>query len=100
VVAERLHWVLTEAIGAAAALHAATAAAEYDDLYRSFWDHADVAFRDRERGSWRHELDDRLQPSERTWTGKPDVYHALQATLIPRLPLTASVAGALLRSAG
>jgi sulfoquinovose isomerase len=100
VVTERLHWVLTEAIGAAAALHAVTAAAEYDDLYRAFWDHADVAFRDRERGSWRHELDDRLQPSERTWSGKPDVYHALQATLIPRLPLTASVAGALLRSAG
>ena len=43
----------------------------------------------------RHELDDRLQPSERTWAGKPDVYHALQATLIPRLPVTPSLAGAL-----
>ncbi len=95
VATERMHWVLTEAIGAAAALHAVTGADEYDRWYRTFWDVADEQFRDRERGSWRHELDERLQPSDRTWTGKPDVYHALQATLIPRLPVTSSVAGAL-----
>ena len=29
------------------------------------------------------------------WSGKPDVYHSLQATLIPRLPVTPSLAGAL-----
>jgi hypothetical protein len=29
------------------------------------------------------------------WTGKPDTYHALQATLIPRLPLTPTLAAAL-----
>ena len=95
VATERMHWVLTEAIGAAAALHTVTAADEYDRSYQTFWDVADAQFRDRERGSWRHELDERLQPSDRTWTGKPDVYHALQATLIPRLPVTASLAGAL-----
>ena len=83
VVTDRLHWVLTEAIGAAAALLAVTGEQQYDDWYRTFWDHADAAFRDREHGSWRHELDERLQPSARTWAGKPDVYHALQATLIP-----------------
>jgi sulfoquinovose isomerase len=95
VVTDRLHWVLTEAIGAAAALLAITGEQQYDDSYRMFWDHADVAFRDHEHGSWRHELDERLQPSARTWAGKPDVYHAVQATLIPRLPVTASLAGAL-----
>jgi len=31
----------------------------------------------------------------RTWQGRPDVYHALQATLIPGLPLRPSLAGAL-----
>ena len=31
----------------------------------------------------------------RTWCGKPDVYHALQATLLPRLPIAPSIAGAL-----
>jgi len=100
VVTDRLHWVLTEAIAAAAALHAVTADQEYDDRYREFWDFAGAHFRDAERGSWHHELDDRLEPSERTWAGKPDVYHALQATLVPRLPVTASLAGALASQMG
>ena len=30
-----------------------------------------------------------------TWQGKPDVYHAFQATLIPRLPLSPTLAAAL-----
>ncbi len=98
VVTDRLHWVLAEGIGAAAALHAVTGTEEYDRSYQTFWDFADAWFRDRKHGSWRHELDDRLQPSERTWAGKPDVYHALQATLLPRLPTTASLAGALRES--
>ena len=50
---------------------------------------------DRERGGWRHELDPENRPAARTWQGRPDVYHALQATLIPGLPVRASVAGAL-----
>lgn len=95
VVTDRLHWVLAEGIGAAAALHAVTSAEEYDRWYQTFWDFADAWFRDRQHGSWRHELDERLQPSERTWAGKPDIYHALQATLLPRLPMTSSLAGAL-----
>jgi sulfoquinovose isomerase len=95
VVTDRLHWVLAEGIGAAAALHAVTGADTYDRWYQTFWDFADAWFRDRRHGSWTHELDERLQPSERTWAGKPDVYHALQATLLPRLPVTPSLAGAL-----
>jgi len=95
VVTDRLHWVLAEGIGAAAALHAVTGGEEYDRWYQRFWDFADVWFRDREHGSWRHELDEQLRPSDRTWAGKPDVYHALQATLLPRLPVTPSLAGAL-----
>ncbi|MDO9335221.1 MAG: hypothetical protein Q7T61_02360 [Caulobacter sp.] len=30
-----------------------------------------------------------------TWSAKSDVYHACQATLIPRLPLAGSLAGVL-----
>ncbi len=96
VVAERMHWVITEAIGAAAALHKATGDDAYEARYREWWDFADRHFRDPERGSWRHELDEALEPSDQTWSGKPDVYHALQATLLPRLPLAPSLAGALL----
>ncbi|HET6971179.1 MAG TPA: AGE family epimerase/isomerase [Phenylobacterium sp.] len=95
VVDRRLHWVVTEAIGAAAALHEATGEAAYEAWYRDSWDFADRHLRDRVHGSWRHELDASLQPIAGTWSGKPDIYHALQATLIPRLPLAGSLAGAL-----
>jgi len=95
VVERRLHWVVTEAIGAAAALHEATGEEVYEAWYRRAWDFADVHLRDRTRGSWRHELDAQLAPVEGTWSGKPDIYHAVQATLIPRLPLSGSLAGAL-----
>jgi sulfoquinovose isomerase len=95
VVADRLHWPVTEAIGAAAVLHATTGSEEYERWYRTCWDFAAAHLIDRERGGWHAELDDSLQPSEQTWSGKPDVYHALQATLIPRLPVNPSLAGAL-----
>ena len=95
VVADRLHWPVTEAIGAAAALHAVTGEGDYERWYRSCWDFAGTHLLDRARGSWHAELDDGLQPREHTWSGKPDVYHSLQATLIPRLPVGPSLAGAL-----
>jgi mannose/cellobiose epimerase-like protein (N-acyl-D-glucosamine 2-epimerase family) len=95
VVRDRLHWVVCEAIAAAAALHAVTAGAEYERWYRIAWDFAGAHLVDREGGSWRAELDDDLRPASATWTGKPDVYHALQATLLPRLPVTPSIAHAL-----
>jgi mannose/cellobiose epimerase-like protein (N-acyl-D-glucosamine 2-epimerase family) len=95
VVRERLHWVVAEAIGAAATLHAATGDDDYEDWYRRFWDFAELHLIDRECGGWHHELDDTLQPSSGTWSGKPDVYHAIQATLIPRLPVRACLAAAL-----
>jgi sulfoquinovose isomerase len=95
VVERRLHWVVTEAIGAAAALHEVTGEAVYEDWYRRAWDFADAYLRDRTHGSWRHELDAQLKPVAGTWSGKPDVYHAFQATLLPRLPLAGSLAGAL-----
>jgi mannose/cellobiose epimerase-like protein (N-acyl-D-glucosamine 2-epimerase family) len=94
VVADRLHWVVTEAIGAAATLHAVTGLDEYERWYRTFWDFAALHLIDRERGSWHMELDESLQPTEQTWRGKPDVYHALQAALIPMLPVRPSLAGA------
>jgi mannose/cellobiose epimerase-like protein (N-acyl-D-glucosamine 2-epimerase family) len=92
VVADRLHWVLCEAICAAAVLGE-------DALQAAWWELAERHFIDRAGGSWRHELDPSNQPSSTVWDGKPDVYHALQATLIPRLPVAPSLAAALRRSA-
>ena len=50
---------------------------------------------DRERGSWHHQLDAQNRVIGTVWPGKPDLYHAVQATLIPRLPLAPSMATAL-----
>lgn len=94
VVRERMHWVLCEAIGAAAALGSATGEAQYDEWYQRFWDYAATHLIERP-GAWRHELSPANAPSATTWHGKPDVYHALQATLVPRLPLTPTLAPAL-----
>jgi len=98
VVRSRLHWVLAEAIAAAAALYVATGDDAYARWYRTWWDHAEAAVLDREAGSWHHELDTRNRPAASVWSGKPDLYHAVQATLLPRLPSTPSLASALAAS--
>ena len=95
VVRERMHWVAAEATATAAALHEATGDPAYAAWYETFWEHVATHFRDDERGSWRHELSPTLAPSGLTWAGKPDVYHAVQATLLPRLPLSPTLATAL-----
>jgi sulfoquinovose isomerase len=95
VVRDRFHWVVAEAIGAAAALYAHTGDEGYDAWYRTFWDYADTYLRDREHGGWHSELDADNRPASRTWPGKPDTYHAFQATLVPRLPLAPGMALAL-----
>lgn len=93
----RMHWVVTEALGAAAALHQVTGEATYADDHRRWWQFATNYLVDLERGSWYAELDADLRPAAGTWNGKPDVYHALQATLVPRLSLTPMFAAALCR---
>ena len=92
VVRERMHWVAAEATATAAALHAATGDPSYATWYATWWDHVAEVFLDPELGSWRHELDAQNRPSGAVWNGKPDTYHAYQATLIPRLPLTPTLA--------
>lgn len=95
VVRERMHWVVAEAIGTAAALFAATGEQRYDDWYATWWDYAGQYLIDREGGSWWHELGTGNTVSRTVWQGKADLYHAVQATLIPRLPLTPALAPAL-----
>ncbi len=101
VVRNRLHWVLAEAIAAAAALWRATGEEQYARWQARWWDHAEAAFIDRVDGSWRHELDPANRPTAQgTWPGKPDAYHAVQAALLPLLPLAPSIAFALGRIDG
>jgi len=99
VVHQRMHWVLAEAVCAAAALHRVTGESDYDDWYRTWWDFAATHLIASD-GSWRHELDAQNAPAATVWPGRPDIYHSLHATLLPRLPLTPSAPIALARGAG
>jgi sulfoquinovose isomerase len=95
VVRERMHWVAAEGTAAAAALHQATGDAAYAGWYETWWDHIGEHFIDRVGGSWWHELSPQNRPSAQVWEGKPDIYHAFQATLFPRLPLAPALPVAL-----
>lgn len=95
VVRDRLHWVTAEAIAAAGALWDFTGDDLYGDLYDSWWAFAQEFFVDPVGGSWRHQLDEHNRPSSSVWAGKPDVYHAFQACLLPRLPPAPSLASAV-----
>jgi mannose/cellobiose epimerase-like protein (N-acyl-D-glucosamine 2-epimerase family) len=97
VVRDRMHWVVAEAIGAAAALHQRTGEARYADDYARCWDYAQRYLVDHDGGSWHHQLDPSNVPTGTVWPGKADLYHAAQATLIPRLPLAPTLATALSR---
>lgn len=92
---QRMHWVLCEAIAAAAALHRRTRKAEYLQWHEQFWTHAQAHHIDRELGSWHHELTPDHQPAATIRPGKADIYHAVQACLVPLVPLRGSLAAAL-----
>ncbi len=94
VVRDRLHWVVTEGIATAWTLALVTGESSYRTWFDRWCDHARVHFIDVDRGSWRHELDPQNHPASTVWSGKPDVYHAYQAMLLPLLgEVTSFVAG-------
>lgn len=95
VVRDRMHWVLAEALAAAAALRERTGEERYATLFAQWWAHAEEVFLDRDRGSWHHQLDAHNRPAAGVWPGKPDLYHAVQATLLPRLPLSPTLTRAI-----
>jgi mannose/cellobiose epimerase-like protein (N-acyl-D-glucosamine 2-epimerase family) len=96
VVRLRMHWVLCEAISAAAALRTATGDPVYEDWYRLWWDHAAELFIQPD-GSWVHELDATNHPSATVWPGRPDLYHSVHAVLLPRLPAAPAAPSAIAR---
>jgi sulfoquinovose isomerase len=95
VVPARFHWVLAEAIAAAAVLYRRTGDPAYAARYAEWWDVARARYLDLDGGSWWHELDPNGRPAGTVWAGKPDIYHAYQATLIPVQPPGGSLAGSL-----
>lgn len=94
VVHRRMYWVLCEAIGAAATLARVTGDRSYAYDIADFWSYARRFLIDCP-GAWREELDEDNAPASGTWSGKPDIYHALQAMLATTLPVSGSFARAL-----
>ena len=82
-VRDRIWWPVCEGIGAAHFLRLAAGESTAEDGYRQFWNFAARHFVDADHGGWRHHLDEELRPIPGYFHGKPDIYHALQACLIP-----------------
>ncbi len=96
---DRYWWPCAEGIGAAAVLRRSGGDARFEGWYRRIWDFTARHLIDPANGGWFPELDDSLAPVSRVFTGKPDLYHAVQACLIPLLPPDGSVIRGLARGA-
>jgi mannose/cellobiose epimerase-like protein (N-acyl-D-glucosamine 2-epimerase family) len=99
VVRDRMHWVAAEATATAAALHQRTGEPAYAERYAAWWDHIRLVLIDEEHGSWHHQLDPANVPTDTVWPGKADLYHAVGATLVPRLPLAPALSVAVRQGA-
>lgn len=82
-VSDRYWWPVTEAIGAVATLLKLGGTQADQIWYDKLWDFAFECFVDSEHGGWIPEIGDDNLPCEKQFTGKPDIYHALQADLFP-----------------
>jgi sulfoquinovose isomerase len=91
----RLFWPAAEGIGAAATLWQLERDPVHADWYERIWEVVAARFIDREHGGWFPELDDDGRPSRTVFKGKPDLYHAFQACLIPLLPAGLFLSGDL-----
>lgn len=95
VVHDRMHWTLAEAINSSATLYRATGDTSYADDYSEFMEYLDDSVMDHVNGSWFHQLDENNCLKETVWPGKSDLYHALQAMIIPYGPTDVSITKSL-----
>lgn len=95
VVHDRMHWTLAEAINTSAVLWRVTHKQQYADDYAIFLSYLDEKVLDHAHGSWFHQLDAAGNVLTSVWPGKSDLYHAVQATLIPYTPVDISIAAAV-----
>lgn len=97
VVESRMHWVTCEAISTAEVLRHSANPEEQEKLQQDidmFWQYlSDYVIE--WPGAWRHELAADNTPAAGTWSGKPDIYHALQTAVIGTIPPNPPFAWAL-----
>ena len=90
-----MHWTLAEAINTSAVLFHVTGNQKYADNFAEFMQYLDEKVLDHVHGSWFHQLDQNNQVMGTVWPGKSDIYHALQAMLIPYSDQAVSIAPAV-----
>lgn len=95
VIRDRMHWVMAEAVNTSAVLYRVTGDKKYAGDYKVFMEYIDNFLIDKENNSWYHQLDENNEVSDTVWPGKPDIYHAFQATLIPYSDSGLSIAAAV-----
>ncbi len=95
VMREKLWWPVAEALAAAHWLCEHRPDAFHEDAYERCWRFAAAHLIDPATGGWRPELRQDLRPANRLFRGFPDIYHALQAVLIPLYPATGSLTAAI-----
>ncbi len=88
---QKLWWPACEAAAAAHFLNEHAPSEFHTQSYKQIWELIDASFIDHKNGGWHEELTEDLKPSHELFPGKGDVYHALQACLIPLQPATGSL---------
>ena len=94
---DRSRWPCAEGVGAAAALGSVNSDPTYEEWYRRIWSFLATHVIDKTHG-WQPELDTSLRPVSRVFEGRPDIYHAVQACLIPLFPPDGSLTWQLKRN--
>ena len=82
-VRDKIWWPLCEGIGAAVFLGDLSDRPFYEGWYRKFWDYLESHTIEAGTGRWIPQLDAEGRVKTTLFSGRPDIYHALQACLIP-----------------
>lgn len=97
----KLWWPMCEAAGAAHFLNEHLPVDDfYEDSYRLIWSTIANRFIDHKNGGWHEELTEDLVPAHTLFPGKGDIYHALQACLIPLFPASGSLTQVIRETGG
>lgn len=88
---DRFWWPCAEGLSAAAVLSSVDKDPQFEEWYRRICGFLNNHFLDHRSGGWIPELNNNLKQVNNVFIGKPDLYHALQACLIPLLPTNGSI---------